>query len=156
MHREKAERKGGSHDRFKIDAAESGGKDEGAWRMVRDTCGNDGEVDERPGHNRVRHSGRRVGGYRNPGHHGVQAKTPRTMERDRRWNKRSIAYLANAHGQSTVEFAVIAAGFMSLAVALSAIWHFLDGGLLVEHALAVASHHIQMVAPATIPDIFLY
>ena len=29
-------------------------------------------------------------------------------------------------------------------------------GLLIEHALAVASHHIQTVAPATISDIFLY
>ena len=55
-----------------------------------------------------------------------------------------------------MEFAVIAAGFMSLTVALSAFWHLLDGGLLVEHALAVASHHIQTVAPATIADIFLY
>lgn len=62
----------------------------------------------------------------------------------------------DVRGQSTVEFAVITAGFMSLTVALSAVWHVLDGGLLVEHALAVASHHIQTVAPATIADIFLY
>ena len=55
-----------------------------------------------------------------------------------------------------MEFAVIAAGFMSLTVALSVFWRLLDGGLLVEHALAVASHHIQTVAPATIADIFLY
>lgn len=51
---------------------------------------------------------------------------------------------------------MIAAGFMSLTVALAAVWRLVGGGLLVEHALAVASHHIQTVAPATIPDIFLY
>ena len=78
------------------------------------------------------------------------------MERDRRRHKRPVERLADARGQSTVEFAVITAGFMSLTVALSAFWHLLDGGLLVEHALAVASHHIQTVALATIADIFLY
>ena len=78
------------------------------------------------------------------------------MECDSRRHKRLVGYLADAHGQSTVEFAVITAGFMSLTVALAAYWRLLDGGLLVEHALAVASHHIQTVAPATISDIFLY
>jgi len=62
----------------------------------------------------------------------------------------------DARGQSTVEFAVIAAGFMSLTIALAALWHAVGDGLLIEHALAVASHHIQTVAPATISDIFLY
>lgn len=51
---------------------------------------------------------------------------------------------------------MITAGFMSLTLALAALWHAIGDGLLVEHALAVASHHIQMVAPATIADIFLY
>lgn len=41
-------------------------------------------------------------------------------------------------------------------VALSALWHVLGDGVIVEHAMAVASHHIQAVAPATIADIFLY
>lgn len=59
-------------------------------------------------------------------------------------------------GQSTVEFAVVTAAFLAVTSALVAWWHMLDGGLIVEHALAVASHHIQSVAPATIPDIFLY
>lgn len=156
MHREKAERKGGNHDRFEIDVAACGGKVKGAWRVVRDARGHDGKVNERPGHNGVCHSGRRAGGHRDPGHHGVQAQAPGIVERDCRWHKRLVGNLADTHGQSTVEFAVIAAGFMSLTVALSAVWHLFDGGLLVEHALAVASHHIQTVAPATIADIFLY
>ena len=48
------------------------------------------------------------------------------------------------------------AGFLSLVVGLSALWHAFDGGLLVRHALSVASHHIQLVAPTTIADLFLY
>lgn len=59
-------------------------------------------------------------------------------------------------GQATVEFAVIAAGFLAVTVALMALWRALGDGLLVQHALAVASHHIQAVAPATIVDVFLY
>ena len=59
-------------------------------------------------------------------------------------------------GQSTVEFAVVMAGFMSLTVALATLWHALDSGLILNHVLAVASHHIQAVAPVTITDIFLY
>lgn len=55
-----------------------------------------------------------------------------------------------------MEFAVITAGFLAATLALDALWHALGDGLLVEHALAVASHHIQAVAPTTIADIFLY
>lgn len=55
-----------------------------------------------------------------------------------------------------MEFAVIAAGFLAATVALMALWRVLGDGLVVEHALSVASHHIQAVAPATMADIFLY
>ena len=48
------------------------------------------------------------------------------------------------------------AGFMSLTVALAALWHAFDSGLVVDHVLAVASHHIQTVAPVTVTDLFLY
>ena len=64
--------------------------------------------------------------------------------------------LAGARGQATVEFAVVAAAFLSVTVALAALWRAFGGGMFVEHALAVASHHIQGIAPTTIADIFLY
>ncbi len=48
------------------------------------------------------------------------------------------------------------AGFLALTAALAAMWHMLDSGLIVEHALSVASHHLQLVAPAAVADIFLY
>lgn len=55
-----------------------------------------------------------------------------------------------------VEFAVVAAGFLAGAAALAALWRVFGDGVVVEHAIAVASHHVQAVAPATIVDIFLY
>ena len=60
------------------------------------------------------------------------------------------------HGQSTVEFAVIAVACAAVCAGLAALWHLAGGGSLVDHALAVASHHLQAVAPATVVDIFLY
>ena len=66
------------------------------------------------------------------------------------------ARLAEKRGQSTVEFAIVMAGFLSLTVALAAMWRFLGSGAIVDHVLAVASHHIQTVAPVTVTDIFLY
>ena len=59
-------------------------------------------------------------------------------------------------GQATVEFAVITAGFLAMMLALSAVWHAIGDGLLVDHAIAVASHHLQTAALATVSDIFLY
>ena len=78
------------------------------------------------------------------------------MGRDSRRGQQLVSRLADESGQSTVEFAIVTAGFLAAGVALSALWHALADGLLVEHALAVASHHIQAVAPATIADLFLY
>jgi len=59
-------------------------------------------------------------------------------------------------GQATVEYAIVLFGFLALVVGLGALWRFASGGELVEHALAVASHHIQAVAPVTVVDVFLY
>ena len=51
---------------------------------------------------------------------------------------------------------MVTAGFLAATVALGAMWHAFGDGLLLEHALAVASHHVQAVAPAALVDIFLY
>lgn len=59
-------------------------------------------------------------------------------------------------GQSTVEFAVVMAAVAVMTVALVVFWRVLADGRLIEHALSVASHHIQSVAPVTVSDIFLY
>ena len=55
-----------------------------------------------------------------------------------------------------MEFAIVTAGFLAASAALAVLWHAFGDGMLVEHALAVASHHIQAVAPVTVADIFFY
>ena len=64
--------------------------------------------------------------------------------------------IRDERGQSTVEFAVVTAGFLAATVALGAMWHTFGGGTLIEHALSVASHHVQSAALVSIADIFLY
>lgn len=63
---------------------------------------------------------------------------------------------SNERGQATVEFALVTAGFIAATVALAAFWHAIADGLLADHAVAVASHHLQTAALPTITDIFLY
>ena len=110
----------------------------------------------RSGHDGVRDPRRSARGHRNPGDYGLPSKASGTVERHSGWDKRALRALRCERGQATVEFAVVAAGLLAVVVALLAMWKALGGGLVVEHALAVASHHIQSVAPVVITDIFLY
>lgn len=115
-----------------------------------------GEIGVGTGDDRVRDPRRGTRRHSHPGNHGVPTSIAGALERNRRRHQQLVGRLAGESGQSTVEFAVVTAGFLALSVALSALWHVLSDGVLVEHALAVASHHIQAVAPVTIVDIFLY
>lgn len=51
---------------------------------------------------------------------------------------------------------MVTAGFLVVAVAFCALWRALGDGLFVEHALASASHHVQLAAPGNVADVFLY
>ena len=64
------------------------------------------------------------------------------MGKFRSKTKDAIKASSNA-GQSTVEYAVIFAGFLALIIGL-------------EHALQSASHHLQQVAEGAWLDVFLY
>ena len=114
------------------------------------------DFDERPGNDGVRHPRRRARRDCYLSDYGFPPSPARIMERDRGRHKRVVGSIACARGQSTVEFAVVTAGFLSATVALSLLWHAFGDGMLVEHALAVASHHIQAVFPTVLADIFLY
>lgn len=59
-------------------------------------------------------------------------------------------------GQGTVEYALVTAAFVVMLVALGALGRTLESGLFVEHALASASHHVQLAAPGSVSDVFLY
>lgn len=114
------------------------------------------DLDEGPGNNRVRHPRRGARRDCHSGDYGVPPSVAGIMERDCGGHKRVVGPIACERGQSTVEFAVVTAGFLSATVALSLLWRAFGDGMLVEHALAVASHHIQAVFPTTLADIFLY
>ncbi|MEA5019877.1 MAG: hypothetical protein VB027_05870 [Gordonibacter sp.] len=64
--------------------------------------------------------------------------------------------LIDVQGQGTVEFALVAAGFLSVTIACGMLWRVFEGGLFVEHALTAASHHVQGIAPGFLVDVFLY
>lgn len=139
--------------------------------------GADGGGRGRTGYNRVRHSGRGAGGDCNSSDYDLPSSLAGAMERNRRRHKRivRIAYpstnvdaarsghgyrsglaLTGSAGQATVEFAVVTFGFLAATAALALLWHALSGEMVAQHAAAVASHHIQAIALATLPDIFLY
>ena len=115
-----------------------------------------GEIAVGAGDHGIRDPRRGAGRDSHTRDNGVQASAARVVECHFGRNQQLVGTIVGDSGQSTVEFAVVMAGFLAVTVALGALWRALSDGLLVEHALAVASHHIQAVAPVTIVDIFLY
>lgn len=59
------------------------------------------------------------------------------------WRKALTSASADERGQSTVEYAVIAAAFIAIVVALGALSNALDEGMFVRHAIAAASHNVE-------------
>lgn len=55
-----------------------------------------------------------------------------------------------------MEFALVVAAFLAVVVVLGALWQGLERGVFVDHALSSASHHVQMTAPGSLADAFLY
>lgn len=64
--------------------------------------------------------------------------------------------VCNVQGQSSVEYAVVLAGFLALLIALGLLHNSLREGLFVQHALLSASHHINAVHSGVLHDAFLY
>ena len=59
-------------------------------------------------------------------------------------------------GQSTVEYAIVLAAFLALVIGLGAMADLFQSGLVVEHALQSASHHLKDVATKAWADVLLY
>ncbi len=59
-------------------------------------------------------------------------------------------------GQSTVEYAIVLAAFLALVIGLGAMADLFQSGLVVEHALQSASHHLKDVATGAWADVLLY
>lgn len=69
---------------------------------------------------------------------------------------KAIGALRSHRGQSTVEFAIVLAAFICIALGLSSLWHAFDRGLLVQYALQSASHHLQSVDLGAWSDVLAY
>lgn len=59
-------------------------------------------------------------------------------------------------GQATVEYVVVFAGFLAMVIGLGVVVDFLESGLVVQHALQSASHHMQSALTAAWADVLLY
>jgi len=64
--------------------------------------------------------------------------------------------LPASSGQGTVEYAVVLFAFIGIVVGLGALWHALEAGDVVAHALQSASHHVSSVSPGAFSDVFMY
>lgn len=59
-------------------------------------------------------------------------------------------------GQATVGFVLVATAMLVVVVVLGLLWRQIEVGTFIEHALASASHHVQMTSPGSVADVFLY
>ena len=59
-------------------------------------------------------------------------------------------------GQSSVEYVIVFAAFLAMVIGLGTVANLLESGLVLEHALQSASHHLSNVPTAAWADIFLY
>lgn len=51
---------------------------------------------------------------------------------------------------------MVTAAFLAVSLALGALWRGVSGGMLVEHAVATASHCIEGACPQALADVLLY
>ena len=58
-------------------------------------------------------------------------------------------------GQSTVEYAVVAAAMLAIVVGLGALADFLREGVILQHAAQAASHN-PSASPGGVVDVFCY
>lgn len=59
-------------------------------------------------------------------------------------------------GQSTVEYAIVVGGLITLIVGLGALWQGFDGSLFAVHITASASHNISLAPAPFMADIFRF
>ena len=116
----------------------------------------------RPRNNRICHFGRGLSRDRHTCNNDIQTKNPRTMERHNDRNTRSLKGLFNRGkeadswfkkaltgklkgdcGQSSVEYALISAAFISIVIGIGAFSNLLSDGVVVSHAIDAASHGVK-------------
>ena len=64
--------------------------------------------------------------------------------------------LRKCAGQGSVEYALVLFAFLGVIAGLGLLGNVLDAGVLIEHALQSASHHLSSAAPGALSDVFMY
>lgn len=64
-------------------------------------------------------------------------------------------HLKDERGQSTVEYAIVAAAIIAIVVVLGILANNLEDGMFIQHALSAASHHIG-ASIGGVTDVFCY
>lgn len=105
-----------------------------------------------PGYNGVRHLSGRSRGHRDFGDIGVPTQAARALGR---YRERYQQLVGNDSGQSTVEYAAILFGVLAVVAGLAAVFELSESGLLMQHALQSASHHVGG-SVAGVVDAFMY
>lgn len=59
-------------------------------------------------------------------------------------------------GQGTLEYALVVFAVMAMLGGMGALWHLVQSGSPVQHAILDASHHVASLSPGAIADTFLY
>ena len=104
----------------------------------------------------IRHSRGNSRGYRNWSYYSFQPKNRGTLDCYFRRNKRVVGLRGGASsGQASVEYAVVTAALLILAVVVGMMASRLEAGLWIEHAVISASHSVQG-SIGWIADIFSY
>ena len=60
------------------------------------------------------------------------------------------------NGQGTIEYALVLFAVLALLGGMGSLWHLVQAGPLVQHALQDASHHVGSLSPGALADTFLY
>lgn len=77
-------------------------------------------------------------------------------ERSKRIRRFRLRPLWRDGGQGTVEFALVTAGLLAVVIAFGVLWRAVGGGVLVQHALASASHHLGSLFAGAATDVLLF
>lgn len=105
-----------------------------------------------PGHDGVRHFGGRSGGHRNHCDIGVSPQAAGALGR---YRERHQQLVRDDSGQGTVEYAAVLFGLMVLIAGLAALFRVVESGVLTQHVLQSASHHVGG-SIAGVVDAFMY
>lgn len=86
----------------------------------------------------------------------TDCKGLRDMHNTQRFLRTNKILYAAGSGQSTVEFAIVGAALLCIAVGLASMLHLFDEGAVLQHAIQSASHHVSSGDAGAWGDVLAY